>query len=172
MEQRINLKKLLTKISLLGILLTFTQCATSQKIDKTVPVELSSPYFQKWVSGVRGGGYGFILYFPVKSKTDMVLNTAYFKGKKVELRFDENKSLYSGKYKDPQSEERDLIMNGDSKKEYGNKAPQTEEKIPFALKEGECIVAYTKAGKEGYFRLDELPEKELKAYPMQARPRQ
>lgn len=172
MEQRINLKKLLTKIGLLGILMTFTQCATSQKIDKIAPVELSSPYFQKWVSGVRGGGQGFTLYFPVNKGSDIVLNKAFFKGKKVMLRFDENSSLYTGKYTDPESIERDLIMNGDSKKEYGNKAPETEEKIPFALKEGECVVGYTKAGKEGYFKLDELPEKELKAYPMQARPRQ
>lgn len=172
MEQRINLKKLLTKISLLGILMTFTQCATSQKIDKTAPVELNSPYFQQWVSGIRGGGQGFTVYFPVDKGSDVVLHTAYFYGKKIDLQFNQKEAVYRGKYTDPQSVKTDLIMSGDTKDEYGNKAPKTEEKIPFDLKEGECILAYTKAGKEGYFKLDELPEKELRAYPMQVRPRQ
>ncbi|MBW1293946.1 hypothetical protein GBO31_00400 [Aquimarina litoralis] len=163
------MKTLLTKIGLLGILMTFAQCATSQKIDKIAPVELNAPYFQKWVSGIRGGGQGFTLYFPVAKESDVVLHTAYFKGKKVDLNFNQREGFYRGKYTDPESVKPDMIMSGDAKDEYGNKAPKVEEKTPFVLKDDECIIAYTKSGKEGFFKLDKLPEKELEAYPMKPR---
>jgi len=170
MEQRINFKTLLTKIGLLGILMTFNQCATGQKIDKTTPVQLNDPYYQKWVAGVRGGGAGFTVYFPVHtSSSNIELKTAYFQGKKVSLSFDQNTATYSGRYTDPRTLKKEIVMSSDPKEEYNNKIPEIEEKIPFDLKEEECIIAYSKNGKEGYFKLDKLPEKELKAYPMKPR---
>ncbi|WP_299258992.1 hypothetical protein [uncultured Aquimarina sp.] len=169
MGKRINFKTLITKIGLLGILVAFTQCATSQKIDKIVPIQLKDPYFQNWVSGVKGGGAGFILYIPVDPDSDIQLENAYFKGKNVKLKRKSNEAVYVGRYTDPRTVREDIVMSEDPKKEYGNKAQEIEEKIPFELKEGECIISYAKDGKEGYFKLNNLPEKELKAYPMQPR---
>ncbi|WP_299213078.1 hypothetical protein [uncultured Aquimarina sp.] len=170
MGQRINLKTIIIKISLLSILVAFTQCATSQKIDKIAPVQLKDPYFQNWISGVRGGGAGFMVYLPLDGTSDVQLETVYFKGKEVKLNFENNKAVYSGRYTDPKTVRKDIIMSSDPKEEYSNKVSEIEQKIPFELKDGECVVAYTKDGKKGYFKLDKLPEKELKAYPM--RPRQ
>lgn len=170
MGQRINLKTIITKIGLLSILVTFTQCATSQKIDETAPLQFKDAYFQNWVSGVRGGGAGFMVYLPVDGTSDIQLETVYFKGKEVKLSFDNSTSVYSGRYTDPKTVRKDIVMSSDPKEEYNNKVSEIEEKIPFELKEGECIIAYVKNGAKGYFKLDKLPEKELKAYPM--RPRQ
>ena len=169
MGQRINFRKLLTKVGLLSILMTFGQCATGQKIDKTAPVALNSPYCQDWVSGVKGGGAGFMLYFPVDPASNVTLENAYFKGKAVQLKRKQNESVYVGRYTDPITVKKDIVMSSDQKEEYNNKVPEIEEKIPFELKEGECIIAYSKNGQEGYFRIDKLPKKELKAYPMQPR---
>ncbi|WP_378180345.1 hypothetical protein [Aquimarina sp. SS2-1] len=168
-NRTIKIRQLLTKIGLVALLASFTQCATSQKIDKTAPVQLNDPYFQNWVSGVRGGGSGFMVYFPVDPNSDVQLETAYFKGKKVDLQRKSKESVYVGRYKDPATVEKDIVMSDDPKEEYNNKVPEIEEKIPFELENNECIIAYTKNGKQGYFKLDTLPEKELKAYPMQPR---
>ncbi|WP_299434039.1 hypothetical protein [uncultured Aquimarina sp.] len=168
-RKRINIRTVVTKIGLLSILVTFTQCATSQKIDKMAPVELNAPYFQNWVSGIEGGGAGFMLYIPVDPASDVQLENAYFKGKSVKLKRKPNEAVYVGRYTDPGTVRKDIVMSDDPKEEYNNKAPEIEEKIPFELKEGECVIAYSKNGKEGYFKLDNLPEKELKAYPMQPR---
>jgi len=51
MGKRINFKKILTKIGLCSILITFTQCASSQKVDDMAPIKFNNPYFQSWVSG-------------------------------------------------------------------------------------------------------------------------
>ncbi|OED34941.1 hypothetical protein AB832_06655 [Flavobacteriaceae bacterium (ex Bugula neritina AB1)] len=160
-----HLKSIVTKISMVGILAIFTQCATSQKVDKAAPVSFKSPYFQKWVAGVQGGGSGFNVYLPLSSETDIELNEIYFRGKKVELLLRSDKPVYVGRYTDPNSVKRDKIMSSDPKEEFKNQVPVIEEKIPFELKGNECIIGYTKEGKKGYFKLDTLKEKEILAYP-------
>ncbi|MHA7059290.1 hypothetical protein ACWGOQ_0018835 [Aquimarina sp. M1] len=168
-NRTIKIQKLITNIGLLTLLAAFTQCATSQKIDQTAPVQLTDPYFQNWVAGVKGGGSGFMIYLPVDATSDVQLETAYFKGKEVKLERKRNEAVYVGRYTDPKTIERDMVMSSDPKEEYTNKVPQIEEKIPFELKQEECVIAYNKNGTRGYFKIDKLPEKELKAYPMQPR---
>ncbi|MDH7446408.1 hypothetical protein QBK95_12270 [Aquimarina sp. 2201CG14-23] len=141
-------------------------------MDETAPVTFNSPYYQISMSGIEGGGYGFIVYLPVKEPSDVVLEEAYFKGKKLKLERKKNEAVYVGRYTDPKSlkvRNGDLIMSGNRNDELKNEAPVIEESIPFQLKEGECIIGYVKDGNKGYFKLDKLPEKELKGYPMQIR---
>ena len=75
-----RIKAILAGISILAV---FSQCASSQKMDKEAPLVLKSPYFQKWISGVEGGGNGFMLYIPVEESSVVKLEEAYFKGKKL-----------------------------------------------------------------------------------------
>jgi len=78
--------------------------------------------------------------------------------------------VYVGRYTNPTTVRKDLVMSSDPKEEYNNKLPVIEEKIPFELKAGECMIEYSKNGKKVHFKLDELPEKKLKAFPMSAPP--
>ncbi|MEW7289494.1 hypothetical protein [Aquimarina sp. 2304DJ70-9] len=163
-----NFKMMITKIAiLLVILASFTQCATSQNVDKKAPIVIKDPYFQKWVAGLEGAGSGFTLFIPVEEDANIVLNYAYFRGKKVDLKLN-NESIYVGRYTNPNTN-RSLIMSDDPKEEFKNKAPIIEEKIPFQLTVNECIIAFTKNNKEGFFKTEDVSEKKVKAMPMRRR---
>ncbi|WP_438710583.1 hypothetical protein ACSTS3_17355 [Aquimarina muelleri] len=154
-------------LSLLFVLITCTQCA-SQQIDKKNPVEIKEAYFQRWISGVEGGGSGLMVYIEINENTDVQLEYAYFKGKKIKLGHKTNERVYVGRYS-VVSKRPELIMSDNPKEEFKNKLPDVEEKIPFTLKENECMISYIKNGKKGFFKLDNIVEKEMEAYPMQRR---
>lgn len=165
-QQMKNIKIIATKLFMMIVALSFVQCATSQKLDKTAPISTSEAYCQKWVAGVQEGGSGMNFYFPVEDNAEVALETIFFKGKKIKLEFKESESMYTGNYKNSVTKEKgDLIMSDDPKEEFKNQAPIIEEKIPFELKEGECVIEYSKNGKKGYFKLDKLREKQMIAYP-------
>jgi hypothetical protein len=154
----INLKTTSATIGLLLLLIMHIQCASSQQIDKKTPIEIKDVYFQKWVAGVEAGGSGFMLYIEVNEKSDVQLDYAYFKGKKIELGHKTNELVYVGHHTYP-SRKQDFSMSDDPKEEFKNQLPVVEEKAPFELKDKECAVAYTKNGKQGYFKLSNVPEK-------------
>ncbi len=162
----INFKIIITKIpSLLFVILLFIQCASSQKIENVPPVVIKDSYFQEWIAGIQEGGSGFIVHFSVEENPDIILKRAYFKGKEIMLAKNTDAS-YTGRYTH-NNLKKDLIMSDDPKEEFRNKVPVIEEKIPFELKNHECIIVYNKHGKEGVFSIDHLREKEVEALPMQ-----
>lgn len=163
----INLNRGYKILSLLFVLIICTQCA-SQQIDKKSPVEIKDAYFQKWISGIEGGGSGFMVYIEVKEKTDVQLEYAYFKGKKIKLEHKLSELVYVGHYS-VVSKRPELIMSDNPKEEFKNQLPNVEEKIPFTLKENECMVSYIKNGRKGFFKLQNITEREMEAYPMQRR---
>lgn len=154
----INIKLIFTKISLCCLLAVFTQCASSQNTEKTSPMKLTDAYFQKWNSPIKEGGSGFLVYLPIEESSDIQLEYAYFKGKKIKLERKAREAVYVGKY-GSRAKKKNLIMSSDPKEEYGNELPELPEKIPYELKEGECVIEYTKNGEKGHFKLDNLPEK-------------
>ncbi len=152
-----NLSRIFTKISLLMILLIGTQCASSQKMENiALSLQINEPYFQEWVSEKDSG---FTLYFPVDDTSTTVLKHAYFKHKKIILLKEENKSVYIGHYTYPKKT--DLIMSSDRKEEFKNAIPAGIERIPFRLKDNECVIVYKKDKQEGFFKIEELSEKKL-----------
>jgi hypothetical protein len=155
----INLRTISTTIGILLILITHIQCASSQQIDIKTPIELKDVYFQNQVAGAEGGSSGFMLYIEVNSTSDIQLEYAYFKGKKIELEHKTSELVYVGRHTYP-SRKQDLIMSDDPRDEFKNQLLAVEKKPPFELKNNECIVAYTKKGKKRYFKLNNVPEKE------------
>ncbi len=147
---------------------TFVQCASSQNmdIDKNAPITIKGPHFQEWVAGIKGGGSGFTLYIPIEESEGVTLNYAYFKGKKLELK--RNNKTYIGRYTYP-NKERDLIMSDDPKQEFKNKLPEVKDDIPFELEGNACVINYTKGTKNGFFKIENITEKEVKALPMRRR---
>lgn len=161
--------KYVKKTGVIGILLLSInlQCASVQKIEKTSPMNISNTYFNTWISGIQGGGNGFDLYIEVEKKDNIQLDYAYFKEKKIKLEYIPENHMYRGHYTYPPK--KDLIMSDNPQEEYKNQLPTIEEKIPFDLKENEAIISYTNKGKQGFFRLENIKEKESQSYPRQNR---
>ncbi|MFC5047704.1 hypothetical protein ACFSTE_05785 [Aquimarina hainanensis] len=156
------MKSYLYNLGVIVITILFGQCGSTPKIEKTPPVKIAKSYFQKWYSGVAQGGSGFTVYIPVEEETKIVLQTAYFKERKIALQ--KEGTIYVGRYTYPETR-KDLIMSDDPKKEFGNQLPVIEEKSPFTLKYNECIVSYKDGNKEGFFKINNLEEKDFIAYP-------
>lgn len=167
-----RIKKKLLKISLIAfVIFGCIQCATSQKIDKELPVAIQNAYYQRWSGGARGSGHGYNIYIALSEDENIQLDKAYFGEEILILEKKQRENVYVGtaSFRDKQE---DFVMSLDVKKEAQNKIPNTKkeksnkDKNPFNLKDKECVIAYTKDGKKGYFKIDNLKEKEVLAYPM------
>ncbi|WP_062054989.1 hypothetical protein [Aquimarina longa] len=148
----IHLKKILTQILVIVILIIFTQCASSQHIDKQSPIQVNNPYYELSTEDKKSE---FSVYIPVEKNAKVVLDYIYFKDKKINLKYDSKKSIYIGRYIPSKT---NLIMSSDPKEEFGNQVPLIEEKLPFKLKNNEAVIAYTQGDKQGFFKLANMPE--------------
>ena len=159
------LKNIASKLVFCVSALIMIQCASSQKIDDIQPVAVKQAYYQEWVAGIKEGGTGINLYIPLtEEQSDWNLEYAYFQGHKIQLNKKPNENVYVGRHQNEVEE--DLIMSGNPKDEYANKVPKTD-KIPFDIQGDQCVIAYSKDGKEGYFKIEKLTKKQMEAYPMQ-----
>lgn len=151
-------KRALGLLSLTLILVSFSQCASTQKLQKKSPTIFGETYFQKWVAGVEGGGSGLNIFIEVKDDA-IQLDSVYFRGKGVDLKtHPKNESLYVGSFVSQSQNIQDLTMSSDSKTEYGNKMPEKPVKIPFELAFNECVVSYKAKGETKYYKLINVAE--------------
>ena len=161
--------KLITNTLLMVLVLTsFSQCSSAQKLQKEAPVKLGTVYYQHWVAGVQGGGSGFNLFIPTKgtSKESIQLDSVYFRGKVVKLEFKPNNpSLFIGRFSLRANQKKDIIMSNKQHAEYSNEAPNIIAKIPFELKENECVVSYKEDKTTKYFKIENVVEKQPQYYP-------
>ena len=124
------------------------------------PFEIQDIYFQKWVAGVRGGGSGTNVYITFSEVSErLVFQELFFQNKKSKLNTTSTNHLVAN-FKSTLNS--DVIMEGDSTKEAVNIPP---EKIPFQLEENEVVISYSKKGKIYYYRISNIEEKEMLAYP-------
>lgn len=161
----IHIKRIGRVVGVLLLFIIHTQCASSQPVEMKTQIQIKDAYFQEILSGIKDGPSGFMIYIEVNESSNIQFTEAYFKGKKVKLNHKTNTQVYTGRYMS-QVRIPDLIMSDDPKKEFKNQLPEIEEKIPFDLKENECILRYIKNEKEGYFKIDTLKEKFTKNIPM------
>jgi hypothetical protein len=143
------------------VMFSFSQCSSQKKLQEKAPVAVSKAYCQTWVAGARGGGSGINIFIPVESVSEegVELDSVYFRGRSAKLETKpQNNTLYIGRFLTKANERYDLVMSGDSKEEYGNKRPESTEKIPFELKENECVVSYKDGKKMKYFKIENIVE--------------
>ncbi|MDO5971990.1 hypothetical protein Q4Q35_19485 [Flavivirga aquimarina] len=160
-----SLKNILNLLLFLLIIVGFSQCASTQKLEDKLPLEIDDVYYQHWVSGVKGGGAGYNLYIPIKSNPNhIVLDSLYFKGQQVKLEL-KNESVFVGRFKSKANKKHDIIMSSDPLAEYGNKAPEASKSIPFKLSDAECIVSYKKGKKTLYYKISNITKKVSAKYP-------
>ncbi len=162
------MKKLGIVFICITVVFTITHCSTAQKLQKKPPITLQEVYIQSWVSGVKGGGSGINLFIPVSQKIpqNIQLDSAYFKGKVAKLELsDASQMLYVARFKANFNQNQDIIMSSDPKEEYGNQLPELNEKIPFDLKDTECVISYTESNVTKYFKIDNIVIKKQEHYP-------
>ncbi len=90
---------------------------------------------------------------------EILLDTVYFRNNSSILILDksDSNSAYVGSLVLPRKNQ-NFNLNLDSKKEYGNQAPDISRKIPFELKENEAIVSYLLKNKRTYFKISNFIE--------------
>ncbi|WP_271783980.1 hypothetical protein [Aquimarina algiphila] len=161
-----NFETLCIKIWMLLVVVTFTQCASSQKIDMKASLQIKDSYFQEIPSGMADGPTTLFVSFEIEKNNEVELTYAFFRGKKIELKkTNSNPNIYEGNYVYP-AKMQDLIMSGDSKEEFKNQLPEIERKIPFELKANECMLQYIQNGEEKLFKIENLKQIVLKNFPM------
>ena len=89
----------------------------------------------------------------------ILLDSVYFRNNSSILKLDKSDSNleYVGSLVLP-TKNQNFNLNLDSKKEYGNQAPDISRKIPFELKENEAIVSYLLNKKKFYFKISNVME--------------
>jgi len=155
-----------TKLIIITILSIFlANCGGSKsnntKLDFTTnpPFKVQEVSSQKWVAGVKGGGAGTNLFITFSEVSKgVVFKELYFRNKKVEVSVFKDKVV--GYFKNQNN--RDVIMDGDFTKEASNIPP---EKIPFQLNKNEAVVSYLEKNQLHYFKISNIEEKEILAYP-------
>ncbi len=147
---------------------SFSQCSSAQKLQKEAPDSIGNAYFQKWVSGLKGGGSGINLYIPIEGNFNKTieLDSVYFRGKVTKLVVKpSNPSLYVGRFSSNRSHKGDVIMSDKPHAEYGNELPKYATKIPFELKDNECVVSFKDDNITKYFKIENVIEKQPLYYP-------
>lgn len=155
---------------LLCIMASFSQCSSAQKLQEKAPTKFGEVYCESWVAGVQGGGSGINIFIPV-SDTSIKLDSVYFRGQAEKLSTKpQNKQLFIGYFKtEANTQKGDIIMSGNPNEEVGNQMPKLPKKIPFELKDSECVITYKEGETTKYYKIENVVEKQAIAYPS-ARP--
>lgn len=145
-------------------MVSFSNCASTQQLEKLEPLTIGDVYYQNWVAGVKGGGSGFNIFIPISDNANnIMLDSVYFKGKKAKLEFNNN-TVFIGRFKTTANKKQDIIMSNEPYAEYGNKVPELPQKTPFELNDTECVVSYLEGNKTKYFKIEGIVRKESKLY--------
>ena len=144
--------------------INFSNCASTQNLEKTIPLTFGEVYYQDWVAGVKGGGSGINIFIPITANPkEIMLDSVYFKGRKAKLEF-RNNTVFIGRFKTAINQEQDIIMSSEPYAEYGNKAPEFSRKTPFKLDDDECVISYLDNGGVKYFKIEGVIRKLSKIY--------
>lgn len=159
-----TIRTLLFSVLMLLVMASFSQCAGSKKIQDKAPVTIDQAYCQSWVAGIEGGGSGLDIFIPIKNKF-FPLDSVYFRGKVTKLEIAPDSLMFIGRFKMAFNQPKDIIMHKDPKKEIGNQMPEIPKKIPFDLKDDECVISYLDDEETKYFMVKNIVEKPILAYP-------
>ncbi len=147
-------------------LISFSNCAGGKdsmySLEQQPPFKIKSSYFQKWVAGVEQGGSGVNVYLTVMDiSEELEIRNVYFKNKVAKaVNTPNDPDRFVAYFKSKTN--RDVIMDSDPKKEAQN-TPMGD--FPFDLKENEAVLSYFHKGEEKYFKISDIEEKPLIAYP-------
>lgn len=141
-----------------------------QELQTEFPQEMKSVYFQKWIGGQEetASGTDFYIEFKERLSKEIKLEKIYFRNQEATLD-GVTENTYVAHFR-PKNSLSDLILNNDSLKEYGNKAPVIL-KPKFDLKPNEAVLEYKKMDRSLFFKIVNPKEKPMIAYPSINKPK-
>lgn len=148
----------MNKMKLIGIILFaigLTNCA-SAKFAQKPPFIVQSATYTNVVGGLPNSGYTTINIFFSADK-NINFQEIFFNNKKVKATIETSKrgTEIVGKFYASQNFN-DLQLHGDPKKEFGNKPPKANEKLPFELKKNEAVISYKEGDKLKYYKIENV----------------
>jgi len=159
-----TIKKITQFVGLILVSLSFSQCASTMKLEKESPISFGEVYTKSWVAGVKGGGSGTNIFIETKTG-DIVLDSVYFRGKVSKLEVKPgNNTLFIGRFLFTSNTRQNLFSN-----DLGTVKLESKD-FPFQLKENECVVSYIIDTKTKYYKIGNIIERQTDALPMSTLP--
>lgn len=152
------------------IVFGLSYCGTKQNNQLDFPQEIAAVYSQK--RNVENGqslfGTDFFIEFVKPLEEGIFLQKVYFRNQETKV-IKENSSVFVAHFY-PMQANHDFILDSDSLKEYGNKAPIiTQPK--FELKSTEAVLEYKIKSKTFYYKIIGIKEKPIIVYPSRNKPK-
>ena len=137
-------------------IIVLTWASSENNIQTQFPEKIAATFFQQWIGGqeLTGRGIYFYIQFEKSLDANIQVEKVYFRGNEAVLN-KENQTLFKANFK-----ENNQIEN----------ASKTKKSI-FQLNENQAILTYKMHNKTCYYKLENLKEKELIAYPSVGKPR-
>ncbi len=146
------------------ILFSFTKCKT-QLVEKKAPFEILEKTYFYFVGGKKGTSGTTIKIVGKASTLNLGFTTIFFQNHEYKIipEFKAEKFILIGS--NTEIRKNDLNMHQDPAKEFGNKPPMTEKKIPFDLEKNEAILVYRVNGEDFYYKITEIKQLKTIYYP-------
>lgn len=150
-------------------LLIFSSCQSSKTETSIYRLEVNPHFtivaasYQKWVAGTEVGGSGTDVYLELASLSkEIQIQDIFFSKQTVKAqKRSETSEYYVGNFRNGVVM-REYIMDEDPIKEAQNTPPPA---FPFQLKHNECVLSYSLNGTLKYFKIENMEEKPMIAYP-------
>lgn len=141
------------------ISLAFLSCS-SQKEIKDIPFPTDEVYFQKWIGGQRltGSGTEFYIRFKEPFSSNFRIKKLYFHNRELDV-VKRNDSVFTASYS--QRPKMDEELNETDGQIETPKVVNSK----FELKNNEAILEFDQDNKTQFFKITNIKEKELLAYP-------
>ncbi|PKH66727.1 hypothetical protein CXF59_12455 [Flavobacterium sp. ALD4] len=161
------IKKIVVLILMTGSL---SFCASKQNSQMDFPQKIAAAYFQKINTGGGqvGTGNDFYIEFEKPLKKGITLNKVYFRNQVAVLE-EENDRVFVARFYDVPTKQ-DLILDSDSLKEYGNKAPVIA-KPKFDLQPTEAVLEYRKKNETFFYTIEAIKERPMIANRSEIKPK-
>ena len=139
--------------------LCFTFCASNHEMQMNFPQEITKAYYETLAENAEKNAVmlNFYIEFKEPLSDEILLQKVYFRNHEALIEKISEKK-YVAHF--PQTAAvQDFILDSDSKKEYGNKAPVIV-KPKFNINKDEAVLEYRKNNETIFFKLKGIKEKE------------
>ena len=140
------------------ILITITGCngiKNQYKIEKKAPIDLKEAHFERWVSGIKGGGSGINVFLQLdtaKSSNEIELKGIYFRKKYAVLENQGDHAFRAYIKGGPNWKKIETITMGPEKQKK-EEVTETKEEFPFQLNENEAVISFLHRGQLKYTKI-------------------
>ncbi|SNR39975.1 hypothetical protein SAMN06265371_102305 [Lutibacter agarilyticus] len=150
-----TLKKTSIGIAVIGLLL-FISCGSTSKIsENNPPFKVLSATYTEWLGG-QPGVNGVLVSIKIDNLA-IKLDSVYFRNTSALLKLNKKTTSYNVSIVLPNTN-KNLQLDIDPRKEFGNEVPDISTKIPFELNDNEAVVSYLQKGKTNYYKISSLIE--------------